>query len=112
MRNVVGLALALAIFAVAGALALPTIEAYEEGVVGEYQLVPAGVGRMYRIDTITGDAWLSEDGGDWEPIGEADDSSPDDSTSASLPRHLPRSPAHPARAHGARAGSVRGAGLG
>ena len=97
MSNVVGLALSIAILALAAAVALPKIEA-DQARVGSYQLVPAGIDHIYRIDTTTGDAWISVDGGDWEAIDEASEPEPGKSTT---------SPAHTA----ARAPVARHAGL-
>jgi hypothetical protein len=82
MSNVVGLALSIAILALAAAVALPKIEA-DQARVGAYQLVPAGIDHIYRIDTTTGDAWISVDGGDWEAIDEASEPEPYKSTASS-----------------------------
>ena len=98
MSNLVGLALAIAILALAGAIALPEIEAEREEV-GAYQLVTAGVDHIYRIDTTTGDAWISVDGGDWEAIDEATE--PEPNKSAASPAHIA------ARAPVARNGRLR-----
>ena len=90
MSNSVGMVLSIAILALAAAVALPKIGAYEAPV-GAYQLVPAGVDHMYRIDTTTGDAWISVEGGDWEAIDEASD--PDPGKSANSPaRNAARDP--------------------
>ena len=98
MSNAVGLALSIAILALAGAVALPKREA-DPARVGAYQLVPAGIDHIYRIDTTTGDAWISVDGGDWEAIDEASEPEPNRSTA---------SPAHTAaRAPGARHARLR-----
>jgi len=92
VSNLVGLALSIAILALAAAVALPKID---QARVGEYQLVPAGIDHIYRIDTTTGDAWISVDGGDWEAIDEASEPEPNKSTAspahtaarAPVPRH-------------------------
>ena len=81
MSNVVGLALSIAILALAAAVALPKIDA-DPARVGAYQLVPAGIDHIYRIDTTTGDAWISVDGGDWEAIDEASEPEPGKSTAS------------------------------
>ena len=81
MSNFVGLALSIAILALAAAVALPKIKT-DQAPVGAYQLVTAGIDHIYRIDTTTGDAWISVDGGDWEPIDEAGEPEPDESTSS------------------------------
>jgi hypothetical protein len=93
MSKTVGIALAIAILALAAAVALPELSGGET--VGTYQMVAAGGGSMYRMDTTTGDAWISVDGGDWELIGEADDQSAPGATAR---------PAHAIRGtHGVRA---------
>jgi len=70
-----GIAIALGLLAIAVALALPSLLAAQgEGAdVGRYALVQAGPGVVYRIDTATGDAWISEQGGDWRLIEEPEE---------------------------------------
>jgi hypothetical protein len=72
VSNWVGVLIALAILVLAAALVVPTlIEGGEP--VARYQLLQGSSGSVYRIDTSTGDTWLSVGGADWHLIGEEDD---------------------------------------
>jgi len=72
VSNWVGILIALAILALAAALAVPVL-VEGGGSVGRYQLVQASSSTVYRIDTATGDVWVSVGGADWHLIGEEDD---------------------------------------
>ncbi len=72
MSNWVGVLIALAILTLAAVIAVP---AFVEGgaPVGRYQLLQGSSGTVYRIDTTTGDTWVSVGGTDWHLIGEEDE---------------------------------------
>jgi hypothetical protein len=74
MSRLAGVAIGLGLLAIALALALPTLLAEGEGSeTGRYALLQAAPGVVYRIDTATGDAWVSEHGGDWRVIEEPEE---------------------------------------
>jgi len=74
MSRLGAIAIALGLLAIAVALALPSLLAQGEGAeIGRFALVQAGTGVVYRIDTATGDAWISEQGGDWRLIEEPEE---------------------------------------
>jgi len=107
MSKTVGIALAVAILALAAAVALPVLTGSGDEI-GSYRLMAAGSGRMYRIDTTTGDTWTSVDGGDWEWIDEPDDDSTNETTAVRLhPARGARSRAHAVGQHRARLTSAR-----
>jgi hypothetical protein len=90
MSRLGAIAIALGLLAIALALALPSLLALGEGAdVGRFALVQAAPGVVYRIDTATGDAWISEQGGDWRVIEEAEEA-PDELRSSSAHPHAPR----------------------
>jgi len=92
VSNWVGILIALAILALAAALALPALE--EGGApVGRYQLVQGSSGTVYRIDTTSGDTWVSVGGADWHLIGEEDEGGSDERAQVSASAHR-RPPAH------------------
>jgi len=95
MSRLAGVAIAFGLLAIAAALALPSLLPQGEGTdVGRFALVQSAPGVVYRIDTTTGDAWISEQGGDWRAIEEPE-VAPDDlrpsstSARASAQRPLP-----------------------
>ncbi|HBZ68491.1 MAG TPA: hypothetical protein DEP35_01535 [Deltaproteobacteria bacterium] len=87
MSNWVGVLIALAIFTLAAALGLPTL--VEGGSpVGRYQLLQGSAATVYRIDTASGDTWVSVGGTDWHLIGEEDEGGSDQPAQVSSPaRH-------------------------
>jgi hypothetical protein len=72
VSNWVGVLIALAILVLAAALAVPVL-VEGGGPVARYQLVQGSSSTVYRIDTTTGDVWVSVGGADWHLIGEEDD---------------------------------------
>lgn len=86
MSNWVGVLIALAILTLAAALGLPTL--VEGGSpVGRYQLVQGSSGTVYRIDTTSGDTWVSVGGTDWHLIGEEDEGESDQPAQVSVSAH-------------------------
>jgi hypothetical protein len=78
MSRLAGIAIALGLLAIAVALALPSVLAQGEGAdIGRFALVQAGPGVVYRIDTATGDTWISEQGGEWRAIEEQEEAPSD-----------------------------------
>ena len=66
-------AIALGLLAIALALALPAaLHSGDSADIGRFAMVQAAPGLVYRIDTATGDAWMSEQGGDWRYVEEPD----------------------------------------
>ena len=102
MSKTVGIALAVAILALAAAVALPVLTGSGDEV-GSYRLMSAGSGSMYRIDTTTGDTWISVDGGDWEWIDEPDEDPTNETTAVrGHPARGARGRAHAVALHRAR----------
>jgi len=94
-----GTAIAIGLLAIAAALALPTVLGPEDSTeVGRFVLVQTAPGVVYRIDTATGDAWVSEQGGDWRVVEEPEEAPGDLRPSSVHPRHR----TSPDRAGGAR----------
>ena len=86
MSNWVGVLIALAILTLAAAIGVPALT---EGAapVGRYQLVQGSSGTIYRVDTTTGDTWVSSGGSDWHLIGEEDEGEPDQPAQVSVRAH-------------------------
>jgi hypothetical protein len=86
------LAIGLGLGAIALALALPAVLGSGESAdIGRFALVQAAPGVVYRIDTATGDAWVSAQGGDWRFVEESD-SGPDETRRSAAKGRIARVP--------------------
>ena len=90
MSNWVGVLIALAVLTLAAVIGVPSL--MEGGApVGRYQLVQGSSGTVYRIDTTSGDTWVSVGGADWHLIEEEDEGGSDQPAQVSAPTY-PRAP--------------------
>jgi hypothetical protein len=89
VSNWVGVLIALSILTLAAVIGVPAL--MEGGApVGRYQLVQGSSSTVYRIDTTSGDVWVSVGGGDWHLIEEEDEGSDEPAqVSARVHRHAP-----------------------
>jgi len=86
VSNWVGVLIALAILALAAVIGVPAL--MEGGApVSRYQLVQGSSGTVYRIDTTSGDTWVSVGGADWHLIGEEDEGGTDQPAQVSAAAH-------------------------
>ena len=86
MSNWVGVLIALSILILAAVIGVPAL--LEGGSpVGRYQLVQGSSTTVYRIDTTSGDVWVSVGGGDWHLIEEEDEGGADEPAQVSARVH-------------------------